>query len=94
MARRYRLKFCKKPNAGRKAKRKGAEIVSTCDNCGSPLGRTCARTAMSACMAASDGIAARYHIADGVRVPHFFCCDDCATKFAGTYRQQLFFVVK
>jgi hypothetical protein len=63
----------------RKKKQKSPETVDTCDHCGKPLGRTCARTDGSAISAGGEGI-----IAGKIQGKWmFFCSMSCASDGTG-----------
>lgn len=76
----------RRPKIGHRSRPKknaAPEIVTKCDHCGKPLGRTCARTAGSFVCAVGDGIPStvKYDIApnDGKTVAeyHFYCSSGC-----------------
>ncbi|MFA5767074.1 MAG: hypothetical protein WC919_04075 [Candidatus Paceibacterota bacterium] len=64
--------------AKHKKKKYEPELVTTCDKCHEPLGRSCMRTINSAICASGDGIKVR--IESDSRV-FFFCCLRCRDKF-------------
>lgn len=77
----------RRPRIGRKPakakKQRNGEIVTNCDHCKKPLGRTCARDSGSYICACGDGIKGLVAIDSVVRHHeyHYFCCDECRNEF-------------
>lgn len=75
--RRSRITFNKKPRV--KKQRKKVEIVTTCDKCGNPLNRTCARTVMSYIASAGEVVG---YCRNGVI--KYFCSEECMNESFNT----------
>ena len=60
-----------------KPKKKVHELVTVCDCCKKPLGRTCARTIGSSVCAEGRGIVTKKYFNGDIR---FFCCKQCANE--------------
>lgn len=60
----------------KRKKKDECEIVTSCDQCGEQLARTCARSDGSALCAAGEGISVHYNC-----VWKFFCNEECAMAY-------------
>jgi len=68
-----RTKFANKKSKEKKEKAV-LEMVTQCDNCGKPLGRTCVRTVNSSICAEGVGIVIKRFFGGKIK---FFCCMGC-----------------
>ena len=76
MDRRAKITFNKKRRT--KKQKPKVELVTTCDQCGRSLGRTCARTDGSAACASGCGIEVVRSVSSA---PRFFCCRKCVRDY-------------
>lgn len=74
-----KLKVFKDHKPRKKKCKPEVELTDTCDYCGKPLGRTCARTQMSSVCAEAIGIPIM-RLEDGIR---YFCCNVCFNSYWG-----------
>jgi len=75
MDRRAKITFNKKRRI--KKQKPKVELVTTCDQCGRSLGRTCARTVNSGICAKAEGIVS--HLIGGAVT--FFCSRECWIEY-------------